>query len=550
MKPARGGAQGINFTARSTTMFCNPQNTSTTHPPSSSNIMCSYHVHSPTPVRHLKRTLADLDSDSEPPSKRTHLSQNSLPTPPNSTQDEHPKQSSPLCDSPNWRKRLKSSLLRPLDNQYRPAAKQLAASSQLSAWLDTVACPRPGSCPASPHIYSPPSYISLSGHAALERAQSCPAHFGLVRPKRPASGSFALGSIEPTHKRARLTVAALKGMSQQRSQYAESVVPRSTPSSSKAPGTSDAAYIDTLYGHRIFMDPSGRKIPQELKALKERILQKRSSPQLDDEAVFGVMDAAEELAYNSEGPTNKILRTPMFPLGYGGLAEGGNTQWNTIAMPNNPECDNRLSAPKPDAYLAYPRGPKSPWTVKQNNVVNHLRVRPYSQPAKRNTFPSLSFELKAESAGGVLTTAEAQAAGSGSHSVSSVLWLLKEAKAAGLTEIDLMQDTVSFSVVASHRQAIVYLHWLEPQAQHFYMSYLRSYSTFEAEDIRRCNNTIKNIIDDAKGPRQIKLGKALVTLEPIVDSWNLQPAATNPPTPNSSVSGESRSRKRGRGSQV
>ena len=550
MKPARGGAQE-SLAARSTQTTAiykiHPQ---LTPRPSSSNTMRSHHVHSPTPVRHLKRTLHDLDPDSKPASKRTRLSQDSLPTPPYSTQDEHPKQSSPLCDSPDWRKRLKSSLLRPLDNHYRPTTKQLPASSQLSAWLDAVACPRSGSCPANSHTYSPPNHSSLSGRPALERSQSCPAHSGLVRPKRPASGSFALDSTEPTHKRARLTVAALQGMSQQRSQYAESVVPRSTSSSSKAPGTSDAAYIDTLYGHGIFMDPSGRKIPQELKALKERILQKRSSPQLDDGAVFGVMDAAEELAYNSEGPTNKILRTPMFPLGYGGLAEGGNTQWNTIAMPNNPECDNRLSAPKPDAYLAYPRGPKSPWTVKQNNVVNHLRVRPYSQPAKRNTFPSLSFELKAESAGGVLTTAEAQAAGSGSHSVSSVLWLLKEAKAAGLTEVDLMQDTVSFSVVASHRQAIVYLHWLDPQTQHFYMSYLRSYSTFEVDDIRRCNNTIKNIIDDAKGPRQIKLGKALATLEFVVDSWNLQPAATNPPTPNSSVSGEPRSRKRGRGSQV
>ena len=240
----------------------------------------------------------------------------------------------------------------------------------------------------------------------------------------------------------------------------------------------------------------------------------------------------------------------MFPLGYGGLAEGGNTQWNTIAMPNNPECDNKLSAPKPDAYLAYPRGQNSPWTVKQNNVVNHPRVRPYSQPAKRNTFPSLSVELKAESAGGVLTTAEAQAAGSGSHSVNSVLWLLEEAKAAGLTEVDLMQDTVSFSVVASHRQAVVYLHWLDSKEKHYYMSYLRSYSTFEADDIRGCNNTIKNIIDNAKGPRQIKIGEALVILEPIIGSWNPQPAATNPPTPNPSFSGDPRPRKRGRDSQV
>ncbi|KAL8784952.1 MAG: hypothetical protein Q9195_008840 [Heterodermia aff. obscurata] len=240
----------------------------------------------------------------------------------------------------------------------------------------------------------------------------------------------------------------------------------------------------------------------------------------------------------------------MFPLGYGGLVEGGNTQWNTVAMPNKPQCDTKLSAPKPDAYLAYPRGSKSPWTVKQNNVLSHPWVLSYSQPAKRNTFPSLTLELKAESAGGVLTTTEAQAAGSGSHSVNSILWLLEEAKAAGLAEVDLMQDTVSFSVVSSHRQAVPYPHWLDPKEKHFYMSYLKSYSAFEAEGIRGCSNTIKKIIGNAKGPRKIRIGEALVVLEPIKCSWNPQPIATNLPTPDTSFSGDPRPRKRGRDSQV
>lgn len=350
---------------------------------------------------HLKRTLAHLDSDFEPARKRTRRSLNPLPTPPFSTKDEHPDRSSPVDCPSDWRQRLKSSLLRPLDNHCWPTAKQLTAHSHLAAWLNTVPYPRTISCPASPHIHSPPSCSSPSNHATLGRRQSCPAHFDLDRPKRPASGSFALDSIEPNRKRARLTLTALQDMSQQQSQFAESVGPRSNSSSSnKPPGTSDAAYIDTLCGHGITIDSSGRKIPESLRLFKGRILQKRSSPQLDDDAVFDVMDTAEELGYCSEGPTNKMLRTGMFPLGYGGLAEGGNAQWNTIALPNNPKCANKLSAPKPDAYLAYQRGPKSPWTVEQNNVVNHKRVRPYSQPAKRNTFPSISFELKSESAGG------------------------------------------------------------------------------------------------------------------------------------------------------
>lgn len=511
---------------------------------SSFNTMHPYGVLHPTPVKILKRAFTDFEFDSEPASKRTRLSPDQLPTPPYSTQAEHPEQSSSFCDSSDWRERLKSSLLRPpLDNHYPPTIKQLTANPRLSAWLDAIPYPRADSCPARPRIFLPPSCASRSDYVELKRPQSCEARFDLVRHKRPASGS------DPKPKRARLTLTALQKMSQQESQYTESLVPRSISSSNKAPGTSDSAYIDTLYGHGIVMDLSGRKIPEELTPLKERILQKRSSPQLDDQAVFAVMDVAEELAYNSEGPTNKILGTSMFPLGYGGLVEGGNTQWNTVAMPNNPQCDNKLSAPKPDAYLAYPRGSKSPWTVKQNNVVNHPRIRPYSQPAKRNTFPSLSLELKAESAGGVLTTAEAQAAGSGSHSVNSILWLLEEAKAAGL-EVDLMQDTVSFSFVSSHRQAVAYLHWLDPEEKKFCMSYLRSYSTFEADGIRGCNNTIKNIIDNAKGPRRNKIGEALVTLEPIKSSWNPQPTTTNQPTPNNSFSGDPRPRKRRRDSPV
>ena len=62
------------------------------------------------------------------------------------------------------------------------------------------------------------------------------------------------------------------------------------------------------------MDLSGRKVPEELTPLKERILQKRSSPQLDDQAVFAVMDAAEELAYDSEAPTIS-LGHPCFHSG-------------------------------------------------------------------------------------------------------------------------------------------------------------------------------------------------------------------------------------------
>lgn len=41
---------------------------------------------------------------------------------------------------------------------------------------------------------------------------------------------------------------------------------------------------------------------------------------------------------------------------------------------------------------------------------------------------------------------------------------------------------------------------------------------FDADSVRGCNNTIKNIIDNAKGPRQVQIGKALVILGPLAGS--------------------------------
>ena len=47
----------------------------------------------------------------------------------------------------------------------------------------------------------------------------------------------------------------------------------------------------------------------------------------------------------------------------------------------NPQINKKLSA-LTDAFLAHPRGGKSPWNVGQNNVVNHLKVRSNSQLRK------------------------------------------------------------------------------------------------------------------------------------------------------------------------
>ncbi len=123
------------------------------------------------------------------------------------------------------------------------------------------------------------------------------------------------------------------------------------------------------------------------------------------------------------------------------------------------EYEFSLAAPKPDAYLGYSRGQQSRWSTSQYNVISHPRARPYTQPGRDNTFPFLMFGLKSEAAGGTLYAAENQAAGSGSHSVNALLWLLQEAQKSGLSDTDLMRDTVSFSFVMSHIEAVFYMHW-------------------------------------------------------------------------------------------
>ena len=283
------------------------------------------------------------------------------------------------------------------------------------------------------------------------------------------------------------------------------------------------------------MDFSGRQLPQELRDYADKhILKQRTSPQLGDEVVSKIIDTAEELADSSEGPINKLLRTPMFPIDQTGIAEGGNTPWNTIALPNDPEYEYNLAAPKPDSYLGYSRGQRSGWSTAQYNVISHLRARPYTQPGRGNTFPFLMFELKSEAAGGTLYAAENQAAGSGSHSVNALLWLLQEAQKSGLSDTDFMRDTVSFSFVMSHREAVFYMHWQSTEKKRFYMSRLKSYSAFEPDEIRACNNAVKNTVENALGARKTKIGNALLALFPIPEHWN--PVRTHPPTPAASFS--------------
>ena len=262
-----------------------------------------------------------------------------------------------------------------------------SSDSPIESWISAVFSP-------DPRPTSPPS----------NRPSTCPATVDVSKVKRtpPSLATIKLHNMQ-------------------------SQDPGSGASQNGRLGTSSPLYRDTIYNNCITMDFSERQVPQELRDYADKhILKQRTSTQLGDEVVSKIIDTAEELADSSEGPMSKLLRTPMFPIDQTGIAEGGNTPWNTIALPNHPEYEYNLAAPKPDSYLGYSRGQQSGWSTAQYNVISHLRARPYTQPGRGNTFPFAMFELKSEAAGGTLYAAENQASGSGSHSVNALLWLLHE----------------------------------------------------------------------------------------------------------------------------
>ena len=494
----------------------------------------STEIFSPNPQRSLKRALADLDLPASKRARRslspsTHDQRSESPSLPRPTSLRH-EDLDPRNVPPKKRRRLQSPRFESTGDEHLRIPRSGSAPPWPTCAPGSEHCrlQLPNDSPVNAWISAVLSLDYCSISPPSDRPSTCPASVDITKAKR-------------THP----SLAKIKQMSQQQSQYAESQGPVSGVSQNGRPGTSSPLYRDTVYNNYITMDFSGRQLPQELRDFaNECILKQRLSPQLGDDVVSKVVNVAEELADSSEGPTNKLLRTPMFPIDHAGIAEGGNTPWNIIALPKDPEYEHSLAAPKPDAYLGYSRGQQSGWSTSQYNVISHLRARPYTQPGRGNTFPFLVFELKSEAAGGTLYAAENQAAGSGSHSVNALSWLLQEAQKNGLSNADLMRDTVSFSFVMSHREAVFYMHWQSAENKRFYMSRLKSYSTFEPNEIRACNNAVKNTVENAIGTRKTKIGNALLALIPIPEHWN--PTRTNPPTPAASFTDNPRPPKKGR----
>ena len=448
-------------------------------------------VQSPRPVRPSKRALEDIDPDCVPARKRHRLlSPTSSPTPP-SIHDwllEIP----PPSSSPSQLKSVKR-LKRAVDDFDLDCAPASKLRRPLLLTLSPVAhslsgTPRPRSCPPSA-----PACISSRGTLAII-----------------GKSLYSPPSLETINQ-----------MSQQ---HGQSLRPASSASSQNSrPSTSSPVYRSMIYNNGIIMDYRGKRIPQELRdVVSTRILKQRSSPPLAQESVQETMDMAEDLADSAEGTVSKLIGTPMFPVQRHGIGEGGNTLWSNEAMPYNPVYLQPLRLPKPDFHYGYASGQRSDWTEKEAAVIDHQTARPYTQPARGNTFPFLAIEMKSEAAGGTLWHAENQAAGSGSHCVNALLWLLKQASPS---ETPSLTDAVAFTSAVTHRQILFYIHWYSKEDRRFYMSYLKSYSPMDPADVQGCHNIVKNILDYGLATRRTTIRNALELLFPFPEHWNMSRSA-------------------------
>ncbi|KAL9112359.1 MAG: hypothetical protein Q9187_007785 [Circinaria calcarea] len=455
------------------------------------------------PRRPRSPSFNHLDTRDTPPTKHRRLQ-----SPRSEPSDDQHFRVTRSGSAPPWPTRVPGS------KGYRP---QLSTGEPINDWISAVCVQdtHPSDFPSDRPI-SPPS----------DRPSTCPATVDVGKDKyTPPS------------------LARIKQMSQQPSQHGENADSGLGTSQSGKPGTSHPLYRSTLYNNHITLDFSGRRIPEELRTFAdEYILKQRKSPQLGDEAVAKVKDTAEELAECTEGPIAKLIRTDMFPFERPGIAEGGNSPWSTVGLPNNPEYQYDVAVPEPDTHFGYPTNQRSAWSTAQNNVIAHPVARLYAQPAPGNTFPFLMVEIKSEAAGGSIYVAENQAAGSGSHSVNALLWLLKE---AGTYDSSSLKDTIAFTITMSHREAIFYLHWYSEADRRYYMSFLKSYSSMTTKDIRACNNTVKNIIDHGLEVRRPAISTALEALFPFPQHWKrTRPASITPSTPATSSAVEMRPSRR------
>ena len=280
--------------------------------------------------------------------------------------------------------------------------------------------------------------------------------------------------------------------------------------------TSHTGYRKILRSNGVFLDPTGEKIPQELRTFIDSKILKERSTQLSPDGIAKAVKTAVDI---SESPVGNVYfladtLTGVLPIKRGDVGFGRDTVWYTEGLPRNEAYEYSLAAPKPNLHCDYPMDHRSTFKVEEDAVIDHESARRLTQPTTSNCFPFLVCELNSEAVGGTLWQAENKAAGSGASCVNAARWIYREAH---MPEDQSVVDTISFSACVNHRLVILSVHWYSVDEARHYMSWIATFETIR--HIERYNHVINNVIDHAMGTRQENIKKALARLYPIPEYW-------------------------------
>ena len=438
------------------------------------------HIECPKSERLFKRSFSHsfdgCDSESLRPTKRHQQLPPTPPTPSHSL-DKVLRSSCPQGATPSSPEPPRLSKKRAFEDA-DPAPNPLPEKSRLEGWLEEVPESPPtraSSCPPQLENSNPLQTIGvgegqrLSFDVLQEMSQS----------QRPSLGAGSVGSCRSS----RLT-------------------------------TSHPDYRTILHNNGVCIDHTGEKIPTELRSFLDAHILKERSSELSPEAIAAAAKTAVSMADDPEGNVYELADTVMLPIKRSDVGRGSNTPWYSDSLPRNKVYWMPLAAPKPDIHIGYATGRKSNWKVEENTVVDHEAARGFVKPAKGNSFPFFSMELKSEAMGGNLWQAENQAAGSGASSVNATCWLYREAYPSQNQPI---VDTIAFSACITHRLIVFHVHFYSAEENQHYMSWIATCETMR--QVQKSNHLVESIFEHCLGTRQQKIRDALAVLYPFPDRW-------------------------------
>ncbi|KAL7921795.1 hypothetical protein ACQKWADRAFT_114158 [Trichoderma austrokoningii] len=323
--------------------------------------------------------------------------------------------------------------------------------------------------------------------------------------------------IIPTIERPSLQILApdSQASSDQISKQDEEPAPAPPSAQSERLNTSSPMYRSTQKMNGIIIDNFGTKIPQDVQALvTKHIRKRRGSPRLGDDEQAKIIQSIEEAWDSTKPMVSDIIAPPLFPLNAPGTAQRRDALWSTKPVPRSSDHPHALPAPKTDRHIGFWTSLKSDWTREELAAADHPKVRPYSQPTQENLFPSLLFEVKSETTRDTLYEAESQLATAGAHRVSSLTWMLDQVDPGRSRSSG---DALIFSAAVSQREAVMHVHYYNPEDKMFYMSYIDSFHF--AKDVQGCRDHVKNVMDWLLEIQQPIIRNALKNLHPLTKVW-------------------------------